>query len=94
MSAACSAYGIRLISVKDRMKRHGETFEEALEHYVTHGKAWRVQSHKISFNGRDFESLAEACRELGIPYGSVRQRMRLHDETVSEVIEHYVKMKS
>lgn len=89
MPECCKAFGVNPVSVRDRAKRTGCTWEEAMEHYVS-----APDSIRLCINGRGFHSIRECCEAYEINESSVRSRAARTGCSVEESVIHFIERKN
>lgn len=92
MTACCQAYGISPSTVTTYMNKHGCKMNDALKNCITN-KQNRENSFFV-FDGRQYKSLVECCKKLGINKSSVVSRKYRLNCSYDEAINHFLHQKS
>lgn len=89
VSHACEALGVNLSGVAYRRRRYNLDTEEAIEHALQA----KAEIEEVTFRGKRYEHVKQACDVLGINSGSVASRKRRCNISTEEALEHFYQLK-
>lgn len=72
-----------------RMRRLNETVGEALNYYIERTDEGAYTG--VTYDGMHFNSLAEACKVLGLNYISVKDYRRVHDISSKDALDCFIR---
>lgn len=86
-SEYCRRKRLNYVTVRTRMKRHNETFEQAIHYYEEND----VKPNPIYLIDCDGELVPakEYCRRKHLNYEAVKNRVKNHKETYKQAIKYY-----